>query len=157
MGSTTGIRSSISRPFFPDFESRLILSFGLQVTPLLTTNIGKAIVDACFWRTLSCFSTFAVSYVYRFHDHERAVGAYEDVLRPPVSICDVTYWLNFLNAQKKGRRATINTAGTATLGPRVDLQSRMPNRLTVIELICSGSKYIEFTFVPSSFTRSFPD
>jgi hypothetical protein len=47
----------------------------------------------------------------RFHDNARAVGAYAEVLRPPVSVCDVTYWLNFLNARKKGSWAAINTAG----------------------------------------------
>lgn len=63
----------------------------------------------------------------RFNNHKPAVGAYKSCLRPPTSICDVTYWLNFLADQRNhdssgnrsmdenkghGRRiAAINTAG----------------------------------------------
>jgi len=45
-----------------------------------------------------------------------AVGAYAKILEPPVSVCDVTYWLNYLAQQKTlttgGKKlAAINTAG----------------------------------------------
>ena len=61
---------------------------------------------------------------YWFHDVQPAVGVYHDVLDPPRSVCDVTYWLNYLAAQQGGnssgsgtrsqRIATINTAVEAT-------------------------------------------
>lgn len=44
------------------------------------------------------------------------MGAYRDVLEPPVSKCDVTYWLNAIaqnQTSRNGKRvAAINTAGT---------------------------------------------
>jgi hypothetical protein len=45
------------------------------------------------------------------------VGAYAQILEPPVSICDFTYWLNYLAEQRKllsggGKKiGAINTAG----------------------------------------------
>lgn len=67
---------------------------------------------------------------YWFNNHKPAVGAYKSCLRPPTSICDVTYWLNFLADQRNhdssgnrsmdenkghGRRiAAINTAVEAS-------------------------------------------
>jgi len=36
---------------------------------------------------------------YWFNDQRPAVGVYADVLRPPSSVCDVTYWLNSLSEQ----------------------------------------------------------
>lgn len=54
----------------------------------------------------------------RFNDQRPAVGPYRDVLDPPVSKCDVTFWLNDLaqnQASRTGKRlAAINTAVEAT-------------------------------------------
>jgi hypothetical protein len=49
-----------------------------------------------------------------FDDSREAVGAYKDVLEPPRSVCDVTYWLNYVAEQDGSRIATINTAVEAT-------------------------------------------
>ena len=67
---------------------------------------------------------------YWFSDHKPAVeGVYRDVLDPPTSNADVTYWLNYLALQQRQRRrqqksrinngggerlAAINTAVEAT-------------------------------------------
>jgi len=64
---------------------------------------------------------------YWFHDTRPAVGAYAQILHPPVSVCDVTYWLNYLlsarsytdglNSSSQNHRkyyAAINTAVEAT-------------------------------------------
>jgi len=53
---------------------------------------------------------------HRFNDQQAAVGVYRDVLEPPVSKCDVTYFLNKLalnhGSRTGGERvAAINTAG----------------------------------------------
>lgn len=53
---------------------------------------------------------------YRFSDRKGAVGPYAEILDPPVSICDFTYWLNYLSENnerfKHGTRyIAINTAG----------------------------------------------
>lgn len=42
--------------------------------------------------------------------------AYADLLQPPSSVADVTYWLNYLSAQRKSgtRYSAINTAVEAT-------------------------------------------
>jgi hypothetical protein len=55
---------------------------------------------------------------YWFSDHRPAVGAYRDVLEPPSSNADVTYWLNHLSANNRRGQSTplaaINTAVEAT-------------------------------------------
>mmetsp|Transcript_10908 Transcript_10908/g.19777 ORF Transcript_10908/g.19777 Transcript_10908/m.19777 type:complete len:345 (+) Transcript_10908:266-1300(+) len=54
---------------------------------------------------------------YWFNDQKPAVGVYRDVLDPPVSKCDVTYWLNYLAQNLASRTvsiAAINTAVEAT-------------------------------------------
>jgi hypothetical protein len=55
---------------------------------------------------------------YWFSDTAAAVGAYGDVLEPPISKQDITYWLNHLIAEHGGTRgpklAAINTAVEAT-------------------------------------------
>jgi len=55
-------------------------------------------------------------FLQRFTDQRPAVGAYAQVLQPPVSICDITYWLNYLAQQKQvqgGKKiGAINTAGS---------------------------------------------
>lgn len=55
---------------------------------------------------------------YWFNDTAPAVGPYHDVLEPPISKCDVTYWLNNLaqnHVSRTGERiAAINTAVEAT-------------------------------------------
>jgi len=55
---------------------------------------------------------------YWFSDSEEAVGAYRDVLQPPRSVCDITYWLNYLSEQDteltNTRLAAINAAVEAT-------------------------------------------
>ena len=55
---------------------------------------------------------------FRFRDRKPAVGAYAQVLEPPRSVCDVTYWLNYLSENNDcykqtscTKYAAINTAG----------------------------------------------
>jgi hypothetical protein len=54
---------------------------------------------------------------YWFSDDRPAVGAYRDVLDPPSSNADITYWLNYLllnERQGAAKMAAINTAVEAT-------------------------------------------
>lgn len=55
---------------------------------------------------------------YWFNDQRRAIGAYGDILVPPVCNADVTYWINALSENKKEggmfSYAAINTAVEAT-------------------------------------------
>jgi len=55
---------------------------------------------------------------YWFDDEEDAVGAYAQILSPPKSKCDVTFWLNYLAQERNGmggeKLAAINTAVEAT-------------------------------------------
>ena len=50
------------------------------------------------------------------------MGAYAEVLDPPFSICDVTYWLNYLSenndkfSRSEKKYAAINTAGKFNIG-----------------------------------------
>lgn len=69
-----------------------------------------------------------ISAICRFTDRKPAVGAYKNCLQPSTSVCDVTFWLNYLSEQrgvhgrdknpeknnKIGRIAAINTAVEAT-------------------------------------------
>lgn len=62
-----------------------------------------------------CIPTYTLR---RFGDRKPAVGAYQSILSPPTSICDVTYWLNYLSDKRykdgKGEKiAAINAAGKA--------------------------------------------
>lgn len=54
---------------------------------------------------------------YWFSDPRPSVGVYANILDPPLSNADVTYWLNYL-AEQRGtnpiKRAAINTAVEAT-------------------------------------------
>jgi hypothetical protein len=54
---------------------------------------------------------------YWFSDHRPSVGAYANILEPPTSNADITYWLNYL-CEARGanptKRAAINTAVEAT-------------------------------------------
>ena len=56
---------------------------------------------------------------YWFSDTRPAVGVYRDVLDPPISVADVTYWMNYLleqqqQQQQQPKYAVINTAVEAT-------------------------------------------
>ncbi|KAL7514206.1 hypothetical protein ACHAXN_013233 [Cyclotella atomus] len=57
---------------------------------------------------------------YWFNDRKPAVGVYAEILEPPVSICDVTYWLNYLLEKDEKfkhsqlKYSAINTAVEAT-------------------------------------------
>jgi len=56
---------------------------------------------------------------YWFDDRRQAVGAYAEVLSPPVCKCDVTYWMSYFLERRGGaldgiRTAVINTAVEAT-------------------------------------------
>ena len=49
---------------------------------------------------------------YWFRDRARSVGTYRTVLEPPVSVCDVTYWLHAMGSP--AGMAAINAAVEAT-------------------------------------------
>jgi len=51
---------------------------------------------------------------YWVKDTRPAVGVYADVLQPPRSLADVTYWLNYVSAKHRRKYAAINTAVEAT-------------------------------------------
>jgi len=53
---------------------------------------------------------------YWFNDSKAAVGAYRDVLEPPISNADVTYWLNYhgIDERRNEKYGAINTAVEAT-------------------------------------------
>ena len=62
---------------------------------------------------------------YWFSTRRPAVpGAYADLLQPPTSVADVTYWLNHLSTQRKSgtRYIAINTAGRCGCGLRTAKQ-----------------------------------
>eukprot|EP00956_Cyclotella_meneghiniana_P003260 scaffold3951_cov69-Cyclotella_meneghiniana.AAC.23 len=69
---------------------------------------------------------------YWFNDRKQAVGAYADILDPPVSKTDVTFWLNDLSEKNerfrengKKKYAAINTAGKMAKGFKFNLVSLM--------------------------------
>ncbi len=54
---------------------------------------------------------------YWFSDPRPSVGAYANILDPPTSNADITYWLNYICEERGSnpiRRAAINTAVEAT-------------------------------------------
>jgi hypothetical protein len=55
-------------------------------------------------------------YCGRFNDRKTAVGGYRSVLSPPSSVCDTTYWLNYVAEQRRKHGngenvAAVNAAG----------------------------------------------
>jgi len=65
--------------------------------------------------------------------HAPAVNGYEDALRPPRMICDVTYWMNQILVDIRGNAFTVNTAIEATL-----LASRVGGVQCCIVPTCGG-------------------
>lgn len=58
----------------------------------------------------------------RFQDRRPAVGAYKTCLRPPTSICDITFWLNYLSEQRansNSRNKDTRSSKTTGIGGRV--------------------------------------
>lgn len=91
-----GTAWSIFKRFCPGYANPRTGSYG----PLVT---GDSSLDNKYW----------------FGDQRPAVGAYADVLNPPISVCDVTYWMNHHLESRGGslggaRTAAINTAVEAT-------------------------------------------
>jgi hypothetical protein len=86
-------------------------------TDIYDKNSSKFITFSSLLVIIPHFHT-CLSYRYRFQDRQRAIGVYQSVLNPPTSICDVTYWLNFLAEERRKNEgyhgetiAAINTAG----------------------------------------------
>ena len=56
---------------------------------------------------------------YWFNDTRSSVGVYKDVLHPPRSVCDVTYWMNALLEGDRYKQQPLSTATTADNRRRV--------------------------------------
>jgi hypothetical protein len=74
--------------------------------PLLRANS-----DALIWTA----GDSSLDNKYWFRDRRPAAGVYAQVLDPPVSVCDVTYWLNSLLLEGEGRR-TASAGGSGGSG-----------------------------------------
>lgn len=79
----------------------------------------------------------------RFNETAPAVGAYKNVLSPPTSVCDVTYWVNE-QCEREGRNmAAINTAGRRFYYYSIDCSTFFPvlsflKSVSLVVMICSG-------------------
>mmetsp|Transcript_6583 Transcript_6583/g.10014 ORF Transcript_6583/g.10014 Transcript_6583/m.10014 type:complete len:344 (-) Transcript_6583:26-1057(-) len=107
MSNTSKINSS---QFYSEYNGHKVRHLEKLLPPLRESS------DFLIWTA----GDSSLDNKYWFHDRRPAVGAYREVLDPPTSICDVTYWLNYIsategNSRHGGRRvAAINTAVEAT-------------------------------------------
>jgi len=109
-----------SRAFYEEYHGHKVEDLEVVLKELKTTS------DSLIWTA----GDSSLDNKYWFKDEKPAIGGYQNVLRPPTSICDVTYWLNYLSEQrchqqsalqqcKSKKVAAINTAVEATtLGER---------------------------------------
>lgn len=103
-----------STSFYSEFHGHRISHLEKLYSPL------RESADSLIWTA----GDSSLDNKYWFGDRRDAVGAYAQVLDPPISICDVTFWLNYLSLQRydpssEGTRggpkyAAINTAVEAT-------------------------------------------
>ena len=49
---------------------------------------------------------------YWFNTRAPSVGVYADILEPPTSICDVTYWLNYLSESERFAKKSADPSNT---------------------------------------------
>lgn len=109
-----------SRAFYEEYHGHKVEDLEVVLKELKTTS------DSLIWTA----GDSSLDNKYWVKDEKPAIGSYQNVLRPPTSICDVTYWLNYLSEQrchqqsalqqcKSKKVAAINTAVEATtLGER---------------------------------------
>jgi hypothetical protein len=94
-----------SRSFYSEFHGHKVEHLK-ELLPRL-----RASCDLLIWTA----GDSSLDNKYWFNDQRPSVGAYHDALEPPISKCDVTYWLNYLAQNYAGERmAAINTAVEAT-------------------------------------------
>mmetsp|Transcript_7332 Transcript_7332/g.11029 ORF Transcript_7332/g.11029 Transcript_7332/m.11029 type:complete len:208 (+) Transcript_7332:98-721(+) len=106
MNSNDRIRSS---DFYGEYHGHKVEHLE-KLLPLLRSSS-----DCLIWTS----GDSSLDNKYWFGDRKPAVGAYQSILTPPTSICDVTYWLNYLsdNRHKDGKGekiAAINAAVEAS-------------------------------------------
>jgi hypothetical protein len=75
-----------STSFYGEFHGHNLHHLQILYPPL------RANSDALIWTA----GDSSLDNKYWFHDHRPAVGVYAQILDPPQSVCDVTYWLNKL-------------------------------------------------------------
>ena len=90
-----------------------------EASDLLIWTAGDSSLDNKYWYVSSLNSFCLVGHLsnvsFRFNDQRPSIGAYRDILEPPISKCDVTYWLNYLAQSRAGEHiAAINAAGNKT-------------------------------------------
>lgn len=94
-----------SRSFYNEYHGHK-LSHLQRLYPLLRSSSNH---DALIWTA----GDSSLDNKYWFQDCQPAVeGVYSDILNPPSSICDVTYWLNHLEATSNVS-AAANSKGSS--------------------------------------------
>jgi hypothetical protein len=79
--------------------------------------------------------------LHRFNDRKPAVGVYAEILEPPVSICDVTYWLNYLlEKDEKFKHSQLKYSAINTAG---ELHCKLKEMLCKYRYISNGTIYLE--------------
>ena len=94
-----------SRSFYNEYHGHK-LSHLQTLYPLLRSSSSH---DALIWTA----GDSSLDNKYWFQDCQPAVeGVYSDILHPPSSICDVTYWLNHLEATSSAAAATASSGSS---------------------------------------------
>ena len=111
--STSTTKKISSRSFYSEWHGHKVPHLEALLPQL------RAHSDALIWTA----GDSSLDNKYWFSDTRPAVGVYKNVLDPPISVADVTYWMNCLLEQQKQQQqqqqqqpkyAVINTAVEAT-------------------------------------------
>ena len=103
---TSTTKKISSRSFYSEWHGHKVAHLQALLPQL------RAHSDALIWTA----GDSSLDNKYWFSDTRPAVGVYKDMLDPPISVADVTYWMNYLleQQQQQPHYAVINTAVEAT-------------------------------------------
>mmetsp|Transcript_35688 Transcript_35688/g.52341 ORF Transcript_35688/g.52341 Transcript_35688/m.52341 type:complete len:349 (-) Transcript_35688:144-1190(-) len=96
--STSGSPTVDTRDFYGEYHGHRVNHLQ-SLLPLLRSSS-----DGLIWTA----GDSSLDNKYWFADQRPAVGAYAQILDPPVSVCDVTYWLNYLSSSSEAHGSTDN-------------------------------------------------
>lgn len=119
-----------SRSFYNEYHGHK-LSHLQTLYPLLRSSSNH---DALIWTA----GDSSLDNKYWFQDFQPAVeGVYSDILNPPSSICDVTYWLNHLEATTNNANAAATAASSGSSKHESTTSSNTSNNTRYAAINCA--------------------
>ena len=92
-----------SRSFYNEYHGHKLSHLQTLYPPLRSSSDN----DALIWTA----GDSSLDNKYWFNDRGPAQGVYQQLLDPPTSICDVTYWLNYLEGRRQKEESSSASVG----------------------------------------------